>query len=394
MSQAIWTSQTGGDWSNPDNWQGSIVPGPGDSVTITSTVAETITISTSMSVQSLVVDDPAAAVDLLSAGTVTATGDIEINARTLVMDGSLVSGGTVSLAVPVSLDIEGRVTAPSVVIQAPTLSIVPDVTVSIGSIAAVLYLGTPTIVAAETTPTAIFTGGETLELGAARLTGTPWTLESDGAIITTGDISEDGVVTVSCFAAGTRIATPDGSVTVDRLVFGDVVSLVDGGSARIIWIGRRRVDCRRHPEAERVWPVRIEAHAFGLGRPHAPLFLSPDHAVFVDGVLVPVKLLVNGVTIRQIPVSQVTYYHLELARHDIVLAEGLPVETYLDTGGRAAFGDEVAALHPEFGAPDDLAMAIWRDRGYAPLISDMAVLERIHVRLAAQAGMLADRLAG
>jgi hypothetical protein len=36
-------------------------------------------------------------------------------------------------------------------------------------------------------------------------------------------------------------------------------------------------------------------------------------------------------------VEEVTYYHVELATHDVILADGLPCESYLDTGNRAAF---------------------------------------------------------
>lgn len=44
-------------------------------------------------------------------------------------------------------------------------------------------------------------------------------------------------------------------------------------------------------------------------------------------------------------VSVVTYIHVELPAHDVVLAEGLPAESYLDTGNRAGFvnGGEVIA---------------------------------------------------
>jgi hypothetical protein len=85
--------------------------------------------------------------------------------------------------------------------------------------------------------------------------------------------------------------------------------------------------------------------------PARALFVSPDHALFVDDVLIPAKLLLNGTTVRQVKRKTVTYHHIELARHDVVLAEGLPAETYLDTGGRAAFGGgAVVALHPAFAA--------------------------------------------
>jgi hypothetical protein len=86
-----------------------------------------------------------------------------------------------------------------------------------------------------------------------------------------------------------------------------------------------------------VWPVRIAACAFGPARPARDLFLSPDHAVFVDGILVLAVTLVNGITVTGVPLDQVRYFYVEPEQHDILYAEGLPVESYLDTGGRAAF---------------------------------------------------------
>jgi hypothetical protein len=100
-----------------------------------------------------------------------------------------------------------------------------------------------------------------------------------------------------------------------------------------------------------VWPVRIAAGAFGAGMPERDLFVSPDHAVFVDNVLIPAKYLLNGTTICQVQRRRVVYHHIELAEHDVVLAEGLPAETYLDTGDRAKFsGGQVIALFPDFSA--------------------------------------------
>ncbi|MEJ0018702.1 MAG: Hint domain-containing protein [Acetobacteraceae bacterium] len=132
----------------------------------------------------------------------------------------------------------------------------------------------------------------------------------------------------------------------------------------VTWIGHRRVDCARHPAPRRVWPVRVAAHAFGAGRPERDLYLSPDHALYVDEVLIPVKYLVNGTTVAQVVRRSVRYYHVELPRHAILLAENLAAESYLDTGDRSGFanGGGAVALHPDF------ASRIWEAQGCAPLV--------------------------
>jgi hypothetical protein len=146
----------------------------------------------------------------------------------------------------------------------------------------------------------------------------------------------------------------------------------------VVWLGRREVNCARHPEPRRVWPVRISADAFGPGRPHRDLLLSPDHAVYVEDVLIPVKHLVNGSTIAQVPVDSVTYYHVELPRHDVILAEGLPAESYLDIDDRSNFdnGGAVVRMHPDF------ATRAWEAEGCAEMVVTGAVFDGVRRRLA------------
>jgi hypothetical protein len=153
------------------------------------------------------------------------------------------------------------------------------------------------------------------------------------------DFGFEFVVTAACFAAGTRILTAGGEVAVECLGAGDAVPALSGCLAPIGWLGRTHIDCRRHPRPHDVWPVRIAAGALGAGRPARPLRLSPDHAVHLGGALVPARCLVNGVTIVQERVEQVDYWHVELPSHAVLLADGLPVESYLDTGNRAAFAE-------------------------------------------------------
>jgi hypothetical protein len=156
-----------------------------------------------------------------------------------------------------------------------------------------------------------------------------------------------------CFAAGTKIATPMGDVAVEALTAGDVVLLATGGAAPVRWVGHRRVRLSRHPAPASAAPVRIEAGALGGGVPVRTLRVSPDHALFLDGALVPAGLLVNGETITQETVSEVDYVHVELDRHAILLAEGAAAESYLDTGNRAMFSNaRIVSLTPDMAVRD------------------------------------------
>jgi hypothetical protein len=182
---------------------------------------------------------------------------------------------------------------------------------------------------------------------------------------------------IACFAEGTMIETAHGPRRVESLAVGDEVVTLLGGSGRIVWVGSRRVDCARHPRPETVRPVRVAAGAFGQNVPARDLFVSPDHAIYVDRVLVPAKLLTNGTTVRQVEMPRVTYHHIELERHDVVLAEGLPAETYLDAGDRTKFDcGAVVSLFRDFSARSaaDTALA-WETCGAAPLVTTGVALE-------------------
>ena len=228
------------------------------------------------------------------------------------------------------------------------------------------------------------TGTVDLQIGLFLGLGFTLTARGNGTAITAN--------VAPCFAAGTRIATPRGQVAVERLREGDTVLTVSASRQRIQWVGRRAVDCRRHPAPERVLPVRIAPHAFGQGRPARAVLLSPDHSVFVEDVLIPIKGLINDSTVAQIAVDTIVYYHIELPHHDVLLADGLPAESYLETGSRHAFENAGGAvqLHPEF-EPDPARVAmVWQNFGYAPLLGDGSQLERAQQKLALQVELLAQ----
>jgi hypothetical protein len=148
-----------------------------------------------------------------------------------------------------------------------------------------------------------------------------------------------GDETVPCFVRGTRIRTTAGEVAVEDLRVGMSVATAAGRMAPIVWIGERRLALRGHARPHDIMPVRVAAGAFGDGVPSRELSLSPDHAVFVEGVLIPIRYLINGATVWQASVDAVQYFHIELDRHDVLFAEGLAAESYLDTGNRGAFGN-------------------------------------------------------
>jgi hypothetical protein len=175
-----------------------------------------------------------------------------------------------------------------------------------------------------------------------------------------GDGTDITLQAVACFARGTRITTGRGEVAVERLRPGMQVPTASGRMARIGWIGRVTVDLAAHPEAA---PIRVRAGALGPCVPRRDLLLSPDHALLVAGQLVPVRRLRNGATIvTQADRSRVTYYHVELDRHDALLAEGAAAESFLDTGNRRQFSHgrgTALAYRPspclaEFGGVTDL----------------------------------------
>ncbi|MEE7456587.1 hypothetical protein MPAR168_01780 [Methylorubrum populi] len=163
-----------------------------------------------------------------------------------------------------------------------------------------------------------------------------------------------------CFVTGTLIRTSRGEVAVEDLQVGDRAVTASGALRPITWIGHREISAGGASLPFSQQPVRVRAGAFGHGLPARDLFLSPGHPVLVGadadnegGALVPVMCLINGTTITREPVASVTYWHIELDAHDILLAEGLPAESYIDGGERAFFSEASDhALHnPDFVVP-------------------------------------------
>ena len=197
--------------------------------------------------------------------------------------------------------------------------------------------------------------------------------------IASADTTGGVLVTIQaapCFCRGTAILTDRGEVAVEDLTIGDAVVTHAGPAARIRWIGRRSFFGRFLAGRPNLLPVRFHAGALGGGAPRRDLLVSPEHAMFLDGVLIPARALVNGVTIRQeVAAGQVDYFHVELDRHDVIWAEGAASETFIDDDSRAMFQN--AAEHEALGREPATSglFAPWCESGF--------VVEAVRRRLAA-----------
>jgi len=153
-----------------------------------------------------------------------------------------------------------------------------------------------------------------------------------------------------CFAKGTHVQTSTGEVRVEELRRGDFVRTSDGRDVAVKWVGRQTFSALM-ARLNRELPVHISAGALGAGLPVRDLLVSPGHAILVDGVLVNASALVNGSSITQARSwsGDVEYFHIETENHELVLAEGVAAETFIDAVDRARFDNyaEFAALYPE-----------------------------------------------
>ncbi len=151
-----------------------------------------------------------------------------------------------------------------------------------------------------------------------------------------GDFSYGGAA--PCFLAGTRLATPDGDIAVEDITAGTLLLTLSGEAKPVRWLGRSAV-ASRFADPLRTLPVRIKAGALGDNLPNRDLLLSPDHAMFLGGVLIQAGALVNGSSVvREDDLPEVfTYYHVELATHELLLAEGAATESFVDNVDRMNF---------------------------------------------------------
>ncbi len=302
-----------------------------------------------------------AAAATLSSGTLAGFGDLVLNGGTLagrggeiiaaggtlVLDGNVtMSTGSLAIAAGASLDL-GAAASGTVTFSGTNAELIIG-NLGLDAISVAGMQGHDVIDLPGVAPSLVsYTGGVVTEQNAGGSTIGSFALSvanGQPAVAIIADGHGGALLTLggemACFAHGTRLLTPSGYKPVQGFAPGDPIITRAGAKKPVRWIGRRVVDIGvRAPAGCR--PVIVRQNALAPGVPSRAIRLSPAHALFIEGVLVPVMHLLNGATVLpDRATGPVTYYHLELDRHELVMADGLLLETYLDTGNRGQFEHE------------------------------------------------------
>lgn len=261
-------------------------------------------------------------------------------------EGVIIAASNVS-GTPATLDATGNVSGIGAMLIEPAAELVLGGTVGAGQLIA-FFPGAPggsTLEAVKTFAMAgtigYFGGADTIDLpnvpfDSATLAppdysnGTLTISNTDGTVLDTLDffgayvssdftLSSDGhggtdITTdhVPCFVLGTRIATARGEVAVEELMIGEAVVTYSGELRPIRWIGRRSYDGQFIRGNAKVLPIIVVAGALADGVPARDLWLSPQHALLLEDVLVPAECLVNGASVARCEsVARVDYFHIE-----------------------------------------------------------------------------------
>lgn len=188
----------------------------------------------------------------------------------------------------------------------------------------------------------------------------------------------------NCFLTGTRIATPKGPRAIETLRPGDLVSTADGAESPVIWVWRQDMVSIPGVTDARA-PVCIRAGALAAGLPERDLMVTADHALAIDGLLIDAGALVNGGSIARLALDalpgHLSYWHIEMPGHCLLLAEGCPAESFLPLTDRRAFADHAAYIATHGGERQFAEMPL--PRVSASRLVPTAIRRRLGIGLAA-----------
>jgi len=180
-----------------------------------------------------------------------------------------------------------------------------------------------------------------------------------------------------CFLRGTKILTDVDETAIENLGVGDMVSTVSGQLRTI----KRVISWKAEREPNRRWtddvaPIKICRSALAPNVPHRDLYLSPAHALYLDEVLINVSGLVNDRSIVRCSKREedtLTYFHLELGDHQVIFAEGAPVES--------AIGDQMIPFAPRWCYDRKSQLTSRLRSAISPWVDRRKVLDKVRDRL-------------
>ncbi len=180
----------------------------------------------------------------------------------------------------------------------------------------------------------------------------------------TGSTSRDYDDFVACFCAGTLIETHAGPKRVEDLTAQDRLLSQRNCFETIVLVCRRAILPSELDANPKLRPVVISKGALGNGLPVQDLRVSRQHRLYVSSPICQRmfgadEVLVSATQLTQLPgiyvdtdVSEVTYFHVLLDKHDVIFANGAPAES-LYLGGNAVDAlsadarEEIHAIFPE-----------------------------------------------
>ncbi|MCL7998972.1 Hint domain-containing protein [Brucella sp. 21LCYQ03] len=190
----------------------------------------------------------------------------------------------------------------------------------------------------------------------------------------------------NCLLKGTLIETAMGPVAIENLGIGSLVRTVDGSFMPVKWIGWQSYRKSGAEWSESIMPIRIARHAIDGKAPYRDLYVSSNHALFINGVLIRAKDLVNDRSITRVSAhDMIDYYNVVLDCHAVIMAEGAAVETYLMRGESYLSFTNFMEYQRLYADEPSVGM-----KPFAPIMGYEGTLENLHALLC-MSGMLPMR---
>ncbi|WP_237913336.1 Hint domain-containing protein [Acetobacter senegalensis] len=204
---------------------------------------------------------------------------------------------------------------------------------------------------------------------------------TDGTAVTFSATDE----AITCYLAGSMVRTLNGDIAVENIQIGEKIVAFDWKNNRdiirpVVWVGKGHVKVNPAlPDDEAGWPVRVLKNAIADGVPCKDMLITSEHCLFFQDKFVPVRMLVNGVSVfydKSFPVYD--YYHVETEPHSVITVDGMLTESYLDTGNRSSFrqNGKIAILRGKTHS--------WEQDSAAPLDVERSFVEPLFQRIKAR----------